>query len=76
MSLALKTIAKSEKLIELDRLQKIESNVYLVYGSNDDVYQVTFTDADPKSVKCQCKGFRIHGDCYHSEAIRIKENLK
>lgn len=75
MSLAQKTILKSEKLLSDDRIQKIESNVYLVYGSKDTVYQVDF-NADTKLVKCQCKGYRMKGDCYHSEAIRIKENLK
>lgn len=73
MSLALKTIKKAEKLLEADRLQKIEDSVYLVYGSNDDVYQVDFTE---NKIKCQCKGFRIKSDCYHCEAVRRKESLK
>lgn len=74
MSLKQKSISKAEKLLEDDKLQLVESNVYLVYGSEDNVYPVEF-NKETKFVKCKCKGFKIHRDCYHSEAVRRKEEI-
>lgn len=74
VSLALKTVKKAQKLLEADRLQKIDDSTYLVYGSTDSVYEVSF-NANSKTVACSCVGFKIKRDCYHCEAIRRKEEI-
>ena len=73
MSLAESTIKKAKTIVELNQVQQIDNNSFLVQGSKGDLYEVT---KEAENLTCYkgnnvCLGWKYAHDCKHCQAVRI-----